>query len=72
MNWWGGNKMSNLRRIFIVVAGGNAAAERHFEDTIKRKRNSSECRRFLPQEEIEHLENIYHSAPFIVWGICAW
>jgi len=60
--------MSGLRRIFIVVAGGNLAAERHFEDTIKRKRSISECRRFLPQEEIEHLENIYHSAPFIVWG----
>lgn len=60
--------MSNSRRIFIVVAGGNPAAERHFEDTIQRKRNIAECRRFLPQEEIENLENIYHSAPFIVWG----
>lgn len=60
--------MSNLRRIFIVVAGGNPAAERHFQDTIQRKRNIAECRRFLPQQEIENLENIYHGAPFIVWG----
>ena len=60
--------MSNLRRIFIVVAGGNLAAERHFEDTIQRKRNLNEIRRFLPQVEIENLENIYHNAPFIVWG----
>ncbi len=60
--------MSNLRRIFIVVAGGNLAAERHFEDTIERKRNIEEIRRFLPPAEIENLENIYHSAPFIAWG----
>lgn len=60
--------MSILRKIFIVVAGGNAAAERHFEDTIQNKRNLTECRKFLPQKEIENLENIYHSAPFIVWG----
>jgi hypothetical protein len=26
------------RKVFIVVAGGNAAAQRHFEDTIQRKR----------------------------------
>ncbi len=31
--------MSNInpRNVFIVVAGGNTAAERHFEDTIQRK-----------------------------------
>src|SRR6266851_3117013 len=30
--------MSNInpRNVFIVVAGGNTAAERHFEDTIQR------------------------------------
>jgi len=53
--------MSNLRRIFIVVAGGNPAAERHFEDTIQRKRNLAEIRRFLPENEIKNLENIYSS-----------
>lgn len=60
--------MDNLRKIFIVVAGGNLAAERHFEDTIQRKRSIEEIRRFLPPDEIKNLENIYHSAPFIVWG----
>jgi hypothetical protein len=60
--------MSNLRKIFIVVAGGNPAAERHFEDTIQRKRNIAEIKQFLPQDEITNLEKIYHSAPFIVWG----
>ncbi len=62
------DSMGNLRKIFIVVAGGNIAAERHFEDTIQRKRNLAECRKYLPPKEIENLENIYHSAPFIVWG----
>ncbi|MFA5125367.1 MAG: hypothetical protein WC473_06145 [Patescibacteria group bacterium] len=60
--------MPNLRKIFIVVAGGNAAAERHFEDTIQRKRNLNEVKNFLPPKELENLEKIYHGAPFIVWG----
>jgi len=56
------------RKVFIVVAGGNAAAQRHFEDTIQRKRSLEEVRRFLPTQEIENLENIYHGSDFIVWG----
>ena len=61
-------QLNRNRKIFIVVAGGNLAAERHFEDTIKRKRRLSEVQRYLPQEEIENLEVIYHNSPFIVWG----
>jgi hypothetical protein len=57
-----------MRNVFIVVAGGNAAAERHFEDTIRRKRSLSEVRAFLPDREIQNLERIYHSSDFIVWG----
>jgi len=56
------------RKVFLVVAGGNPAAERHFEDTIQRKRTVEEVRRFLPSKEIENLERIYHSSNFIVWG----
>jgi len=58
----------HLRHVFLVVAGGNSAAERHFEDTIKRKRTLDEVRRFLPTREAENLEKIYHSSNFIVWG----
>jgi hypothetical protein len=58
----------NSRNVFLVVAGGNPAAERHFEDTIQRKRTLDEVRRFLPTQEIENLEKIYHSSNFIVWG----
>lgn len=60
--------MKNLRKIFIVVAGGNPAAERHFEDTIKKKRTVEEVQQFLPAHEVDNLKNIYHGAPFIVWG----
>jgi hypothetical protein len=58
----------NSRKVFLVVAGGNPAAERHFEDTIQRKRNLEEVRRFLPSQEIGNLERIYHGTNFIVWG----
>jgi hypothetical protein len=57
-----------MRNVFIVVAGGNAAAERHFEDTIQNKRRLDEIRRFLPEKEAKSLEEIYHGSPFIVWG----
>jgi hypothetical protein len=58
----------HLRNVFLVVAGGNPAAEQHFVDTIERKRNLDEVRRFLPSKEIENLERIYHGSDFIVWG----
>ena len=58
----------NARKVFLVVAGGNPGAERHFEDTIQRKRTIEEVRAFLPSREVENLERIYHGANFIVWG----
>jgi hypothetical protein len=42
----------NSRKVFFVVAGGNPSAERHFEDTIQRKRTLQEVRGFLPSQEI--------------------
>lgn len=56
------------RKVFLVVAGGNSSAQRHFEDTIQRKRTLQEVRGFLPPQEIENLEKIYHGSNFIVWG----
>ena len=44
------------------------AAQKHFEDTIQRQRTVDEVRRFLPSQEIENLNGIYHSSNFIVWG----
>jgi hypothetical protein len=59
---------ADLRKVFFVVAGGNPSAEKHFEDTIQRKRTLHEVRGFLPSQEIENLERIYHGSNFIVWG----
>jgi hypothetical protein len=58
----------DLRKVFLVVAGGNPSAQRHFADTIQRRRSLEEVRRFLPSREIENLEKIYHGSDFIVWG----
>jgi hypothetical protein len=58
----------NLRKVFLVVAGGNTAAERHLEDTIQRARTLEEVRGFLSPLQIENLERIYHGSNFIVWG----
>jgi len=58
----------NPRKIFLVLAGGNPAAQRNFEDTIQRRRTLAEVRGFLPSQEISNLEKIYHGSNFIVWG----
>lgn len=58
----------NPRKVFIVLAGGNSAAQRNFEDTIQRKRTIEEVRKFLPSQQINNLEEIYHGSDFIVWG----
>lgn len=54
--------------MLLVVAGGNASAQRHFEDTIQRKGTLDEVRRFRPAGEIENRERIYHGSDFIAWG----
>jgi hypothetical protein len=58
----------NSRKVFIVLAGGNPAAQRNFEDTIQRRRTLQEVKRFLPPQQIDNLERIYHGSNFIVWG----
>lgn len=65
-----GKRMSNAnpRNVFFVVAGGSLAAERNFERTIQRKRTLGEVRQFLPAQQIENLEKIYHGSDFIAWG----
>jgi hypothetical protein len=50
------------------VAGGNLEAERHFQDTIKRKRTLKEVEAFLTDDESKALRDIYHNSSFIVWG----
>jgi hypothetical protein len=58
----------NSRKVFIALAGGNPDAEKNFEDPIQRRRTLEEVREFLPAQEIDNLEKIYHGSNFIVWG----
>ncbi len=60
--------MQKLRKIFFVVASGGHETERHYIDTIERKRSIDEAEKFLRPQEIEILKNTYHSGPFAVWG----
>lgn len=60
--------MNKIRKIFFVVASGGHETERHYYDTIERKRTIEEAERFLNPTEIETLKNVYHGGPFAVWG----
>lgn len=60
--------MSKTRKIFFVVASGGQETDRHYYDTIEKKRTVEEAERFLAPEEIGILKDKYHSGPFAVWG----
>ena len=60
--------MNKLRKIFFVVASGGHETERHYLDTIERKRTIEEAEEFLTSPEINILKNNYHGGPFAVWG----
>lgn len=60
--------MNKSRKIFFVVASGGQETDRHYYDTIERKRTVEEAEKFLPEDEIDILKNKYHSGPFAVWG----
>jgi hypothetical protein len=60
--------MNKLRKIFFVVASGGHETERHYIDTIERKRTVEEAEKFLTPQEIEVLKRDYHNGPFAVWG----
>ena len=60
--------MNKLRKIFFVVASGGHETERHYIDTIERKRTIEEADKFLKPQETEILKSQYHSGPFAIWG----
>lgn len=60
--------MGKIRKIFFVVASGGHGTERHYIDTIERKRSIEEAEKFLTEKEIQILKDTYHSGPFAVWG----
>lgn len=60
--------MNKTRKIFFVVASGGHETDRHFYDTIERKRTVDEAEEFLTPQEINLLKTDYHGGPFAVWG----
>lgn len=46
--------MTKERKIFIVVASGGHDTDRHYYDTIKKKRTVEEIARFLRPEETKN------------------
>ena len=60
--------MKKTRKIFFVVASGGHETERHYLDTIERKRTIKEAEQFLTPQEVNILKTTYHGGPFAVWG----
>jgi hypothetical protein len=60
--------MHKTRKIFFVVASGGHETERHYYETIVKKRTVEESSNFLTPHEIEILRITYHGGPFAVWG----
>ncbi len=49
--------MNKLRKIFFVVTSGGHGTDRHYYDTIERKRTLEEASKFLNPQEVEILKN---------------
>lgn len=60
--------MAKERKIFFVVASGGHGTDRHYVDTIVKKRTLDEARQFLSSSESEELAGVMHGQPFAVWG----
>jgi hypothetical protein len=60
--------MNQERKIFFVVASGGYDTERHYNDTIQRKRTIEEISQFLTSTEVQLLKNNFHGQPFAIWG----
>ncbi len=50
--------MNKIRQIFFVVASGGHGTDKHYYDTIERKRTVEEAAKFLNPQEIEILKII--------------
>jgi len=60
--------MNKERKIYFVVASGGHDTDRHYYDTIKKKRRVDEAIKFLEPKEIELLKQYFHGRPYAVWG----
>lgn len=60
--------MRKIRKIFFVVASGGHGTDKHYYDTIERKRTLEELSPFLDSKDSAILKENYHSGPFALWG----
>jgi hypothetical protein len=60
--------MNKIRKVFFVVVSGGHATEKHYQDTIERKRSLEELEPFLTKEEVTVLKDRYYGGPFSLWG----
>lgn len=60
--------MLKKRKIFFVVASGGQDTDRHYFDTIKRKRSIEEAAKFLKPRETAQLKKVFNNQNYSVWG----
>lgn len=60
--------MQKSKKIFFVMAGGGHDTDRHYQDTIKRRRSVEEFGKFLKENEVILLSKYSHGRPYAVWG----
>ena len=56
-----------MRKVFIVSASGPEAYG-HYRDTIKRKRSLAEISKYIQEQEVRKLNNLFHGRNFAIWG----
>ena len=57
-----------MRKIFFVMAGGGHETDRHYYDTIQKRRFVSEFSKFLDQKDADKLNAYANGRPYAVWG----
>lgn len=60
--------MKKDRKIFFVVASGGHNTDRHYYETIERKRTIEEAARFITSSETGQLQKYFHGRSYAVWG----
>jgi len=60
--------MNKSRKIFFVMAGGGHETDRHYYDTIHKRRSVNEFAKYLKYEEANKLNSYAHGRPYAIWG----
>jgi len=60
--------MIKTRKIFFVVAGGGHETDRHYYDTIEKRKSVDEFAKFLKPEQEKALRSYSRGRPYAIWG----